>query len=94
MAWSAPGGRKIDEPGGLDPPDLVEHYEALRCDVLFEKRSHAGLGAHLLLTRGMPAWIRGWQALPVAHPLEERALVPLPSGEIVSVLATMALACK
>lgn len=53
----------------------------------------AGLGAALLVAKGMAAWVRGWQACvpPAARPAA--AARPVPPAEVVGVLAAMALAC-
>jgi hypothetical protein len=61
--------------------------------VLDEGAGRAGLGAALLLSKGMAAWMRGWQACTPAPP------GPRPPGsagsqsEVVGVLTAMALAC-
>jgi hypothetical protein len=51
-----------------------------------------------LAARGMAAWMRGWQACTAPPPdPDTRRRSPVPgaeaSGEVVSVLAAMALAC-
>jgi len=53
----------------------------------------AGLGAALLVAKGMAAWVRGWQACvpPAARPAA--AARPAPPAEVIGVLAAMALAC-
>jgi hypothetical protein len=46
--------------------------------------------------RGVTAWTRAWQSTapgPVTPTLATRAGAPVAEGEIVSVLASMALAC-
>ncbi|WP_249019846.1 hypothetical protein [Conexibacter sp. S30A1] len=57
----------------------------------------ARLGLALLEHRGVSAWTRVWQstapAPPVTPPLAPNAAAPVAEGEIVSVLASMALAC-
>ena len=53
----------------------------------------AGLGAALLVAKGMAAWVRGWQACvrPAARPAA--AARPALPAEVIGVLAAMALAC-
>jgi hypothetical protein len=58
----------------------------------------AGLGATLLLSKGMAAWIRGWQACtpPSSGARPPRANHPSsvgPQPEVVVLLTAMALAC-
>ena len=91
------GGLKVDErqqkiTSGEDE-DLARRYEELRARVLHGGLSHAGLGAGLLCGQGMVAWMRGWracQAPPSKPPVPVRRDGP---GEVVDVLAAMAMAC-
>jgi hypothetical protein len=78
-----------------DGDDLASHYEALRQVAVSEGVDRAGLGAGLLVTRGMAAWVRGWRA---CTPWAARPAAPAPApvaapGDVVGVLAAMALAC-
>ena len=57
-------------------------------------RGRAGLGAALLVSKGMAAWMRGWRACtpaPLPSPGTGPARTAVP--ELVGVLAAMALAC-
>jgi hypothetical protein len=77
-----------------DWQDLTARYEAVRAAALAVGGSRAGLGAALLIAKGMAAWMRGWRACtpppPAARP---RPPSPGPPAEVVGVLAAMALAC-
>ncbi len=65
----------------------------MRAIVVSEGAARAGLGAALLVSHGMPAWMRGWRACtPPASPIRAPAPAATPD-EIVGVLAQMALAC-
>lgn len=80
-------------PPGAPSGDLAGHYEALRYLALSEGVPRAGLGAALLVARGMAAWVAGWRACvpPAARPAAAvRTALP---AEVVGVLAAMALAC-
>ena len=86
-----PGGPKVDEDAGASG-DLVANYETLRAVAITEGAVRAGLGAALIVTKGLAAWVRGWRALaPVPHSV--RAPAAAPPGELVDVLAAMAFAC-
>ena len=91
-SWSA--HPKVDDcPPFSDTENLVSRYEAMRSIVLTEGSSHAGLGATLLITRGMAEWMRGWQSCTplVSSPVVSHSV--RPPIEMVAVLASMALAC-
>jgi hypothetical protein len=89
------GGPKVDDrPETFDgDEDLAAHYEAIRTVAVQEGMARAGLAAALLVSQGMPAWMRGWRACtPPSSPVR----TPAPantSSELVGVLAQMALAC-
>jgi hypothetical protein len=73
---------------------LAEHYEALRRTALDEGPGRAGLGAALLSSKGMAAWIRGWRACTPVPPRRDNASVlPTSHSDVVGLLAAMALAC-
>jgi len=57
--------------------------------------ARAGLGAALVATQGMAAWMRGWRAClpPDPAPRPADRLRPAERSEVVGVLAAMALAC-
>ena len=97
--WPAPPGPKADDrPIGIgaraEGEDLTARYEAIRAAALAAGGGRAGLGAGLLIAQGMAAWMRGWRAgtppPPAARP---GAGASAPPGEVVGVLAAMALAC-
>lgn len=96
MPSSAPGGLKADEDRDRlsDPAaeDLVGHYETLRA-VAVHDGARAGLGAALLISQGMAAWMRAWRACTPTAGRPTGAGRPAPPGEVVGVLAAMALAC-
>jgi hypothetical protein len=67
----------------------------MRATVVAEGVSRAGLGAALLVTQGMAAWMRGWRAC--TPPAVAPAAAPTgaaPASDLVGVLAAMALACS
>jgi hypothetical protein len=77
---------------------LVEHYEALRKDIVdfdgYGQRMH---GLALLMRKGMAAWMKGVgeQSVGIAASVPPSAALPLPVGieqHLVDILATMALA--
>jgi hypothetical protein len=51
------------------------------------------LGLALLERRGVAAWARAWQTTAAASSAPAAVEAPAAAGEIVGVLATMALAC-
>ena len=76
----------------------VERYERLRACALAGEPDGWRLGLALLERRGVAAWTRAWQSTaPVPSAPPARAAVEATTGagagEIVGVLATMALAC-
>ena len=74
----------------------VERYERLRACALGSEPDGWRLGLALLERRGVAAWTRAWQTTaPAPPPLPPGPAVEAPAGdgEIVGVLATMALAC-
>ena len=72
--------------------DLAAHYEAMRGLAVGEGLQRAGLGAALLVSQGMAAWMRGWRACtPAPCPARAPGRSASP-GEIVGVLTQMALA--
>jgi len=73
-----------------DGKDLAGRYEAVRAVALADGQ-RAGLGAALLMSKGMAAWMRGWRACTPAPPGPVASAGP--PAEVVGVLAIMALAC-
>ena len=94
--WSAPGGPKVDDFSlSADPPSdaLAVSYEELRRLALSEGVLRAGLGAGLLVSKGMVAWVRGWKACVPVPPSPTRVPCQAASADVVAVLAAMAIAC-
>jgi hypothetical protein len=87
--------RAIDD-GARERGD-VDRYEQLRERALAGAPGGSRLGLALLQHRGVTAWSRAWQATApgpaVSATLATRAGASVVEGEIVSVLASMALAC-
>jgi hypothetical protein len=86
-----------DEPaaGDGDAVGAVERYERLRACALAGEPDGHRLGLALLERRGLAAWARAWRQTAPA-----RSAAPVPpvvepagTGELVAVLASMALAC-
>jgi len=88
-----------------DSNQVLEHYEALRRDVLAASSSFdRGLGLSLFLTRGMSAWLTAVTALMPRAPqpvmISESALERLPvlapsvRSDLTAMLADMVLACS
>jgi hypothetical protein len=73
--------------------DLVEHYEQVRAQALSAGVGRAGLGAGLLVAKGMVAWMRGWRACQAAPTKRASPVARSGPAEVVDVLAAMALAC-
>lgn len=92
-----PGGPKVDEADDDfdhgDPGGLAGRYEALRATALGQGVAAAGLGGALVVSKGMAAWMRGWRACRPQTPLPTLVERPASAGEVVDVLAAMALAC-
>jgi hypothetical protein len=74
----------------------VDRYEQLRGQALAGAPGGARLGLALLQHRGVTAWTRVWQSTAPGPPVSASLAAggaPVADGEIVSVLASMALAC-
>lgn len=69
---------------------MAQRYEVERAAAL---DGRAGLGAALLMAQGMAAWMRGWRACTPPAPRPTAPAGNGPGGEVVGVLAAMALAC-
>jgi hypothetical protein len=77
--------------GGAD----VERYERLRACVLSGGPDGQRLGRALLERRGLAAWAHAWHETapaPAAAPARAAPGTPAACGEVVAVLAAMALA--
>lgn len=78
--------------GGAD----VERYERLRACALGGGPDGQRLGLALMERRGLAAWAQAWhETAPAPSPAPARAAPGAPAGcgEVVAVLAAMALAC-
>jgi len=86
-----------DEPAAAerDPDRAAERYERLRACALAGEPDGHRLGLALLERRGMAAWARAWQeaALPPSSPAPPAVELLAGAGDLVGVLASMALAC-
>lgn len=74
----------------------VERYERLRGCALAGEPDGYRFGLALLERRGVAAWARAWRQTapaPSAAPAAAAAETPAGAGELVAVLAAMALAC-
>jgi hypothetical protein len=73
----------------------LERYEQLRARALSGSPDGWRLGLAMLERRGMAAWARAWRTTAPAPPSPSGPVVEVPAdaAQIVSVLATMALAC-
>jgi hypothetical protein len=73
----------------------IGRYEQLRARALSGSPDGWRLGLAMLERRGMAAWARAWRttAPPPPRPTEPVVEVAADASQIVSVLATMALAC-
>jgi hypothetical protein len=80
---------------GSDEPspagDLVEHYEELRRQALHGDPNGWRLGLAVLQRQGVVAWIRAWDGIAPARASAVAAGAPPECGELVAVLAGMAL---
>ena len=92
--WPADPGPKVDatDERGDDGADL-ERYETLRRRALGGDASGWRLGLAVLVRQGVAAWLRAGEPIPTPSPLRPPADLPADGGELVGVLATMALAC-
>jgi hypothetical protein len=87
--------RAIDE--GARGRGDVDRYEQLRSQALVGGPGGSRLGLALLQHRGVTAWTRAWQSTTPGPVMSTPSPVPVGASvaerEIVSVLASMALAC-
>ncbi|MHB1771729.1 MAG: hypothetical protein ACYCST_08300 [Acidimicrobiales bacterium] len=75
--------------------ELIGAYEQLRAATLARGGASGGLGAGLLMGKGMSALIAAWAALPAPRLPASPAVTAVTAAptEVVSVLASMALSC-
>jgi hypothetical protein len=83
--------RAIDDP--TREHGDVDRYEQLRGQALAGGPGSSRLGLGLLQHRGVTAWTRAWQSTAPRPPGPPPVATPVGEHEIVSVLASMALAC-
>ena len=82
---------------GHPPDELRVGYEALRAAAPGQGPRDTPRGLTLLLSEGLPAWMRAWSPLPPALPVPPADQRPLAAGvgnEVVRVLTEMALGCR
>lgn len=53
----------------------------------------AGLGAALVVSQGLPTWVRGWRACAPRSSAPRAPARAAVASDLVEVLAAMALAC-
>ncbi|MHB1447272.1 MAG: hypothetical protein ACYCZV_16700 [Acidimicrobiales bacterium] len=78
--------------GAADSGD-VERYEALRRGVLEGRPDGWRLGLALLQRKGVASWMRMGRSLPAQPVARPQAAGGVVGGELVGVLANMALVC-
>jgi hypothetical protein len=71
--------------------DAAERYEELRCRALAGEPDGFALGQAVLQRRGVLAWIRASAELAPARATPAVGVLPAACGELVGVLAGMAL---
>ena len=81
--------------GSWGHEQLSAGYEALRAQAVGQLPTETPRGLALLLTQGLPAWMRAWAPLAEmprpAAPAEGRTVSPALGSEVVRLLAEMAL---
>jgi hypothetical protein len=87
-----PAEPRDEDTGGASE---IERYEQLRARALSGSPDGWQLGLAMLERRGTAAWARAWRTTAPAPPSPSGLVVQVPAdaSQIVSVLATMALAC-
>jgi len=74
--------------------DLSAGYEALRAEVVGDVGAASPRGLALVLTHGLPTWIRAWAAPPTVvppAPVGTQVATGGLGGEVVRLLTEMAL---
>jgi hypothetical protein len=80
---------------GRPADELCAGYEALRAAATGSVVCDTPRGLTVLLTQGLPGWMRAWASLP--PPIVPAARRPVGSGvgaEVVRLLTEMALGCR
>ncbi len=79
----------------LRPSELTAAYEAIRAQANGGLPTTSPRGLTLLLTAGLPTWIRAWGRLaPVRASIPPAADSPRSGAEVVRILTQMALSCQ
>lgn len=79
---------------GRPADELCVGYEALRAAATGQAVCDTPRGLTLMLSQGLPAWMRAWAPLPPAAPVAPAGQRPVAAGvgaEVVRVLTEMAL---
>ncbi|MCU4183826.1 hypothetical protein K6U06_05595 [Acidiferrimicrobium sp. IK] len=79
---------------GRPADELCAGYEALRAAVTGQVACDTPRGLTLMLSQGLPAWMRAWSPLPATSPVVAASQRPVAAGvgaEVVRVLTEMAL---
>ena len=74
--------------------DLTAGYEALRAQAVGDLSSQSPRGLALLVSQGLPVWVRAWSAPAPVNPPSPSGLREPASGvgtEVVALLTEMAL---
>jgi hypothetical protein len=82
---------------GRPADELCAGYEALRAAATGSVVCDTPRGLTLLLTQGLPGWMRAWAPLPPPAPIVPASQRPVGSGvgaEVVRLLTEMALGCR
>jgi len=82
---------------GRPSDELCAGYEAVRAAATGQAPCDTPRGLTLLLSQGLPAWMRAWTPLPapqVSVPADPRPVTTGAGAEVVRVLTEMALGCR
>ena len=81
---------------GQPADEIRVGYEALRAAATGQGPCDTPRGLTLLLSQGLPAWMRAWSPLPPPSPVvpvDQRPVAGV-GAEVVRVLTEMALGCR
>lgn len=82
---------------GRPADELCVGYEALRAAATGQMVCDTPRGLTLMLSQGLPAWMRAWAPLPPAAPVVPADQRPVAAGvgaEVVRLLTEMALGAR
>jgi hypothetical protein len=82
---------------GRPADELCAGYEALRAAATGQMVCEMPRGLTLMLSQGLPAWMRAWTPLPPARPIVTAGQRPVATGvgaDVVRLLTEMALGCR